>query len=94
VRDRAVRYAKARAMTYWFKDDLGYFAKDGARQASVWKDGRRWAWRIFRDDGSVQCQARSRSLEEAQNNAAVMLHARDYDNAPTDPHHGGKIWNP
>ena len=18
----------------------------------------------------------------------------DYDNAPTDPHHGGKIWNP
>lgn len=19
---------------------------------------------------------------------------RDYDNAPTDPHHGGKVWNP
>ncbi len=22
-----------------------------------------------------------------------ILSARDYDNAPTDPHHGGKIWD-
>jgi len=60
-------------MTFWIKDDLGYFAKKGLRQASVWKDGRRWAWRIFREDGSIACAARSRSLEDAQDNAAQML---------------------
>lgn len=57
----------------WNHDDIGYFARLGLRSASVWRDGRRWAWAVFAADGSTAANARSHSLSEAQGNAEVMM---------------------
>jgi hypothetical protein len=59
-------------MLNWIQDDLGYFANQGDRQASVWGVGRYWRWSIF-VKGEKVASARSRSLDEAKDNAAIML---------------------
>jgi len=59
-------------MLHWIKDDLGYFANQGAKQASVWREGRFWRWSVF-VGGERKCTARSRDLAEAQEYAAIML---------------------
>jgi hypothetical protein len=56
----------------WMKDDMGYFAKQGMRQASVWREGKYWRWAVFVFSAKVS-GGRTRNLDDAQDYAAFMF---------------------
>jgi hypothetical protein len=56
----------------WIQDDMGYFANEGFRQVSVWREGKYWRWAMF----VARCKVsggRNRSLERSQEHAEFML---------------------